>query len=153
MSGFPESLDYHRHHVQCGYPHCVLGMILNTVLRFWAQDCFKNQVKFYHFSEILSMIGVKFRHPVNRIVYISSALLRFGTSIHKNTPTTATIIQLLPSHCATWQSESCVNKWRILINYQSAGTELYRFHLVTIMTADALAPYVARTSAAMILTV
>ena len=32
-----------------------------------------------------------------------------------------------------------------------AGTELTRFNYVNIMAADALAPYVARTSAAMIL--
>ena len=34
-----------------------------------------------------------------------------------------------------------------------AGTELFQFNLVNIMAADALAPYVARTSAAMILTI
>ena len=38
-------------------------------------------------------------------------------------------------------------------NPQHAGTELTRLNLVYIMFADALAPYVARASAAMILTV
>ena len=38
-----------------------------------------------------------------------------------------------------------LNPWR-------AGTELSRFNKVNIMAADALAPYVARTSEAMILT-
>ena len=38
-----------------------------------------------------------------------------------------------------------------LINPQGAGTELSRFNIINIMAADALAPYVARTSAAMIL--
>ena len=37
-------------------------------------------------------------------------------------------------------------------NPQRAGTELSRFNYVNIMAADALAPYVARTSAAIILT-
>ena len=37
------------------------------------------------------------------------------------------------------------------INPYRAGTELTRFNYVNIMAADALAPYVARTSAAMIL--
>ena len=37
-------------------------------------------------------------------------------------------------------------------NPKRAGTELSRFNKVNIMAADALAPYVARTSAAMILT-
>ena len=37
------------------------------------------------------------------------------------------------------------------INPYRAGTELTRFNKVNIMAADALAPYVARTSAAMIL--
>ena len=41
--------------------------------------------------------------------------------------------------------KSCLNPWR-------AGTELSRFNYVNIMAADVLAPYVARTSAAMILT-
>ena len=36
-------------------------------------------------------------------------------------------------------------------NPYRAGTELTRFNYVNIMAADALAPYVARTSAAMIL--
>ena len=46
-------------------------------------------------------------------------------------------------------------RFRILlsINPWCAGTELSRFSLVNIMAADALAPYVARTSAAMILTI
>ena len=39
------------------------------------------------------------------------------------------------------------------LNPERVGTELSRFNLVKIMAADALAPYVARTSAAMILTV
>ena len=34
-----------------------------------------------------------------------------------------------------------------------AGTELSQFNLVNIMAADALTPYVARTSAAMVLIV
>ena len=38
-----------------------------------------------------------------------------------------------------------------LINPYRAGTELTRFNYVNIMAADVLAPYVARTSAAMIL--
>ena len=37
------------------------------------------------------------------------------------------------------------------VNPYRAGTELTRFNKVNIMAADALAPYVARTSAAMIL--
>ena len=40
--------------------------------------------------------------------------------------------------------EWCINPYR-------AGTELTRFNYVYILAADALAPYVARTSAAMIL--
>ena len=36
-------------------------------------------------------------------------------------------------------------------NPYRAGTELTRFNYVNIMAADVLAPYVARTSAAMIL--
>ena len=39
-----------------------------------------------------------------------------------------------------------------LFNPKRAGTELSRFNYVNIMAADALAPYVAMTSAAMILT-
>ena len=38
------------------------------------------------------------------------------------------------------------------INPQRAGTELIRFSIVNIMEAGALAPYVARTSASMMLT-
>ena len=38
------------------------------------------------------------------------------------------------------------------INPYHAGTELSRFNKVNIMAAGALAPYVAKTSAAMILT-
>ena len=37
------------------------------------------------------------------------------------------------------------------LNPYRAGTELTRFYLVSIMAADALAPYITRTSAAMIL--
>ena len=37
------------------------------------------------------------------------------------------------------------------INPYRAGTELTQFNKVNIMAADALAPYVARTSAALIL--
>ena len=37
------------------------------------------------------------------------------------------------------------------VNPYRAGTELTRFNYVNIMAADVLAPYVARTSAAMIL--
>ena len=37
------------------------------------------------------------------------------------------------------------------VNPYPAGTELTRFNYVNIMAADALAPYVARTSAAIIL--
>ena len=40
---------------------------------------------------------------------------------------------------------------RASINPYRAGTELTRFDKVNIMAADALAPYVARTSAALIL--
>ena len=39
----------------------------------------------------------------------------------------------------------------IRFNPHRAGTELTRFNKVNIMAADALAPYVARTSAALIL--
>ena len=39
------------------------------------------------------------------------------------------------------------------INPYCAGTELSRLNLVNVMAADALAPYVARASAAMLLTV
>ena len=40
-----------------------------------------------------------------------------------------------------------------IINPQRAGTELSRFNQVNVISADALAPYVARTSAAMTLTI
>ena len=40
-----------------------------------------------------------------------------------------------------------------VFNPQRAGTESSRFNWVNIMAADALAPYVTRTSAAMILTI
>ena len=39
-----------------------------------------------------------------------------------------------------------------MINPKRAGTELSRFNKVNIMSADAQAPYVAKTSAAIILT-
>ena len=42
--------------------------------------------------------------------------------------------------------------WHQHVNPKRAATELTRFNLVNIMAADALAPYVARTSAAIILT-
>ena len=45
-----------------------------------------------------------------------------------------------------------LNQYWLIINPERAGTELSRFNYVNIMAADALAPYVARTSAAMILT-
>ena len=48
----------------------------------------------------------------------------------------------LQAYCS--QSHAVLNPYR-------AGTELTRFNYVNIMAADALAPYVARTSAAMIL--
>ena len=41
-------------------------------------------------------------------------------------------------------------KYYLTLNVR--GTELSRFNYVNIMAADVLAPYVARTSAAMILT-
>ena len=40
-----------------------------------------------------------------------------------------------------------------MINPKRAGTELSQFTYVNVMAADAPAPYVARTSAAMILTI
>ena len=45
-----------------------------------------------------------------------------------------------------------LNQYWLIINPERAGTQLSRFNYVNIMAADALAPYVARTSAAMILT-
>ena len=44
--------------------------------------------------------------------------------------------------------------WKVtpLINPQRVGTELSRLNEVNVMAVDALAPYVARTSAAMLLT-
>ena len=47
------------------------------------------------------------------------------------------------------ESQYCL--FRSGFNPYRAGTELTRFNYVNIMAADALAPYVARTSAAMIL--
>ena len=41
--------------------------------------------------------------------------------------------------------------WQVL-TLKHAGTELSRSNYVNIMIADALAPYIARSSAAMILT-
>ena len=41
--------------------------------------------------------------------------------------------------------------YQLSFNPYRAGTELSRFHYINIMADDALAPYVARTSAAMIL--
>ena len=45
----------------------------------------------------------------------------------------------------------CHKPIAMLFNPYRAGTELTRFNYVNIMAAGALAPYVARTSAAMIL--
>ena len=48
-----------------------------------------------------------------------------------------------------------MDKWdlvRFKFNLYCAGIELSKFNEVNIMAADALAPYVARTSAAMLLT-
>ena len=53
------------------------------------------------------------------------------------------------NHTHIWQ----VSPQLTPINPQRTGTELSRFNKVNIMAADALAPYVARTSAAMILTI
>ena len=58
-----------------------------------------------------------------------------------------------------WVLVFCEDSMRKDFNYphhfnpQHAGTKLSRFNWVNIMAADALAPYVTRTSAAMILTV
>ena len=62
------------------------------------------------------------------------------------------IFNVFPETFLKWTAPDLTGVILHWLTLNVPGTELSRFKYVNIMAADALAPYVARTSAAMILT-